>query len=221
MKYLIGCDFGGGASKATLLREDGCVIAEASSEYETTYPHPGWAEQDPDDSLKAFLANIRSLLEQTGIDASEVAALALDGATHTAVLLDENDEIIRPAIYWTDQRAVEEARELKETRGEEIEKIAGNTPGALWTLPQLMWLRKNEPEHFRRIRKVLSMKDYVRYRLTGDYVTTFTASCSETSADAQFRVSVKTSTVWGVAAVVIILALIAAVAAVFKKYGRR
>ena len=111
MKYLIGCDFGGGASKATLLREDGCVIAEASSEYETKYPHPGWAEQDPEDSLKAFLANIRSLLEQTGIDASQVAALALDGATHTAVLLDEKDEVIRPAIYWTDQRAVKEARE--------------------------------------------------------------------------------------------------------------
>ena len=171
MKYLIGCDFGGGASKATLLREDGCVIAEASSEYETKYPHPGWAEQDPEDSLKAFLANVRSLLEQTGIDASQVAALALDGATHTAVLLDEKDEVIRPAIYWTDQRAVKEARELKENCGGEIERIAGNTPGALWTLPQLIWLKRNEPKQFRKIRKILSMKDYVRYRLTGDYVT--------------------------------------------------
>ena len=171
MKYLIGCDFGGGASKATLLGADGQVAATATREYPTNYPHPGWAEQDPDDSYRACVENIRELLTASGVKPEDVAALALDGATHTAVLLDGEDRVIRPAIYWTDQRSGEEAALLREEYGEAIVKKALNSPSALWTLPQLMWLRKYEPEAHARIRKVLSMKDYVRYRLTGDFVT--------------------------------------------------
>ena len=171
MKYLLGCDFGGGASKATLLREDGAVAATATHEYPTSYPRAGWAEQDPDDSYRAFVDNVRELLCTSGVRAADVAALCLDGATHTAVLLDENDRVIRPAIYWTDKRAGEEAAFLKEKYGEMIVERAFNSPSALWTLPQLMWLQAHEPENHARIRRVLSMKDYVRYRLTGDFVT--------------------------------------------------
>ena len=171
MRYMIGCDFGGGASKATLLREDGSVIASVSREYPTHYPRPGWAEQDPDDSFRACAENIRALLAASGVSPTDVAALALDGATHTAVLLDEADRVIRPAIYWTDQRSVEEAALLRREYGETLVQKSLNTPSAFWTLPQLMWLRKHEPESHARIRRVLSMKDYVRYRLTGDFVT--------------------------------------------------
>lgn len=177
VRYLIGCDFGGGASKATLLREDGYIAAEASNEYATYYPRPGWAEQDPEDSVEAFVQNIRSLFTKSDVKPKEVAAIALDGATHTAVLLDEEDRIIRPAIYWTDQRAVREAKELEREQGNRIRRLAKNAPGALWTLPQLIWLARNEPERFSRIRKILSMKDYVRYRLTGDYVTDRIEAC--------------------------------------------
>ena len=177
MKYLIGCDFGGGASKAILLRENGEVAAESVSEYATHYPQPGWAEQDPEDSFQAFLMNIQSLMEHSDADPEDVAGLTLDGATHTAVLLDEYDRVIRPAIYWTDQRAVREAQALREQYADRIVETTLNMPGALWTLPQLMWLRKWEPENFRRIRKILSMKDYVRYRLNGDYVTDSIEAC--------------------------------------------
>lgn len=177
MRYFIGCDFGGGSCKATLLREDGKVQATASCEYGTSRPGPGLAEQDPEDSFRAFVKNVRSLTEELGGEAAAVEAIALSGATHTAVLLDEKDKVIRPAIYWTDIRAAREAEELKTQHGKEIMSLALNAPGALWTLPQLMWLRKNEPENFRRIRKILSMKDYVRYRLTGDYVTDEIEAC--------------------------------------------
>lgn len=171
MPCLLGCDFGGSSSKATLLAEDGRVIATAMREYETNYPHNGWAEQDPEDSYRALVESVREILQQTGIDPQDIIALALDGATHTAVLLDERDRVIRPAIYWTDKRSSAQVDRLNAAHRDEIVRLSMNTPSSLWTLPQLMWLQENEPENHARIRKVLSMKDYVRYRLTGDYVT--------------------------------------------------
>ena len=124
MQYLLGCDFGGGASKATLLREDGAVVATATTEYPTHYPKNGWAEQDPEDSYRALLRNIREILRVSGISPADIAALALDGATHTAVLLDENDRVIRPAIYWTDRRSAQQAQQLQANHGEEIFRLS-------------------------------------------------------------------------------------------------
>ena len=171
MRYMIGVDFGGSSSKATLLGEDGCVYATASCEYPTYYPQNGWAEQDPRDSWGAFVQNVRALLSQSGVAARDVAALALDAATHTAVLLDARDQPVRNAIYWTDTRATEEAAALEAMCGGEIVSLAYNSVSSLWTLPQLMWLSRHEPESLRATRRVLAIKDYVRYRLTGDFVT--------------------------------------------------
>ncbi|HEY8463414.1 MAG TPA: xylulokinase [Bacillota bacterium] len=171
MKYLLGCDFGGGASKATLLSAHGRVVATATREYPTYCPHNGWMEQDPNDSYHALVSNIHKILSESGVSARDIVALALDGATHTAVLLDQNDHLVRPAIYWTDKRSSVEAERLSTLHKAEIERLSFNSPSSLWTLPQLMWLREHEPENHSRIRKLMSMKDYVRYRLTGDYVT--------------------------------------------------
>ena len=171
MKYLLGVDFGGTSSKATLLREDGVVVATAGREYPTYYPHNGWAEQDPEDSYDAFVGNVRDLLKETGVNPEDVAALALDAATHTAVLLDANDKPVRRAIYWTDSRATEQAARLKSEMGPDIMNETYNSVSSLWTLPQLMWLKEHEPDVLPKVRKVLAVKDYVRYRLTGNYVT--------------------------------------------------
>ena len=171
MKYLLGVDFGGSSSKATLLGKDGRVYATASQGYSTYYPHDGWAEQDPEDSWIAFVKNVRSLLAESGVKAEDIVAISLDAATHTAVLLDENDKPVRNAIYWTDTRASAEAAELREKYGSEIINLSYNNVSSLWTLPQLMWLCKHEPETIQKTRKVLAVKDYVRYRLTGDFVT--------------------------------------------------
>ena len=170
MKYLLGIDFGGGASKATLINVRGEIVCRASSEYPMLYPHNGWAEQEPESLYQAFVQNVKSILEQPGICAEDIAALSLDGGTHIAVLLDEKNEVIRPAIYWSDTRSVQQARLLEPYR-ERIAQLSRNTPGPLWTLPQLMWLREREPEHFKRIAHILFLKDYIRYRITGNMAT--------------------------------------------------
>jgi xylulokinase len=171
MKYLLGVDFGGGASKATLLCEDGTVTATSTKEYPTKYPHIGWAEQDPDDSYNALIFNIRSILCKSNVNPDNIVAIALDGATHTSVLLDKNDKVIRPAIYWTDRRSSKQSDRLMRDHKELLLAQTLNAPSPFWTLPQLIWLREEEPENFSRICKVLFLKDYVRFRLTGDYVT--------------------------------------------------
>lgn len=171
MRYLLGVDFGGTSSKTTLLGEDGRIYATATCEYPTHYPQNGWAEQDPEDSYAAFVKNVRAILRDSGVKAADIRALCLDAATHTAVLLDERDRPVRDAIYWTDTRSAPQAAYLKREMGEAIIRESYNSVSSLWTLPQLRWLKENEPAALARTRRILSVKDYVRYRLTGDYVT--------------------------------------------------
>ena len=171
MRYLLGVDFGGSSAKATLLGEDGRVYAVASCEYPTWYPQNGWAEQDADDSYDAMVKNIRQIFQTSGVRPEEVRALALDAATHTAVLVGADDKPVRRAIYWTDTRSAPQAAKLKSEMGAEITRECYNSVSSLWTLPQLLWLRENEPESVLKTRRVMAMKDYVRFRLTGDYVT--------------------------------------------------
>lgn len=171
MRYLLGVDFGGSSSKATLLGEDGKVYGTAGREYPTYYPENGWAEQDPEDSYQALVDNIHTILKESGVAPEDVVALALDAATHTTVLLNDKDQPVRRAIYWTDTRSAAQAARLKKEMGSEIIEECYNSVSSLWTLPQLVWLKENEPEALKATRKVLAIKDYIRYRLTGDYVT--------------------------------------------------
>ncbi|MBR4173179.1 MAG: xylulokinase, partial [Clostridia bacterium] len=100
-------------------------------------------------------------------------AVSLDAATHTAVLCDENFRVIRPAIYWTDTRSTKEVAYLKENYSDIIEKQVLHKPDTIWTLPELLWVKNNEPENWKKVKKILFAKDYVRHRLTGDYVTDY------------------------------------------------
>lgn len=173
MRYLLGIDFGGGASKATLLSEDGVICATHTTEYETHYPKPGYAEQNPDDWVKATCENIKGVLAKSKISPSEICAVSLDAATHTAVILDENFHVIRPAIYWTDTRSTEEVKYLRENYSEIIDKQVLHKADTIWSLPELMWIKNNEPENWAKVKKILFAKDYVRHQLTGDYVTDY------------------------------------------------
>ena len=172
-KYLLGIDFGGGASKATLLADDGTVAASYTVEYPTLYPKEGYAEQNPEDWYRATKENICGILKKSGIDPTDIIAVSLDAATHTAVLCDENFNVIRPAIYWTDTRSVGEVAYLKENYGKYIAEKVMHAPDTIWSLPELLWVKNNEPKEWARVRKILFAKDYVRHRLTGDYVTDF------------------------------------------------
>ena len=171
MKYLLGIDFGGGASKATLLCENGEICATSTTEYKTYYPSPGYAEQNPSDWFDATVANIKGVLEKSGVSPSDILCVALDAATHTAVILDEDFNVIRPAIYWTDTRSTKEVSFLKENYGEVIDELVLHKPDTIWSLPELLWIKNNEPNNWAKVRKILFAKDYVRHRLTGDYVT--------------------------------------------------
>lgn len=113
MKYLLGIDFGGGASKATLIDTNGKIIAESTAEYPTYYPQGG-CEQRPEDWQNALVENISVLKTKSGIDTADILCVAIDSATHTAVLCDENKQPLRAAIHWTDSRSVKEATELNE-----------------------------------------------------------------------------------------------------------
>ena len=173
MKYLLGIDFGGGASKATLLCENGEVVATHTTEYETFYPKPGYAEQNPDDWVRATCENISGVLKKSNISPEDICAIALDAATHTAIIADEDFNVIRPAIYWTDTRSIKEVEYLKENYGDIIERQALHKVDTIWSLPELLWIKNNEPDNWKKVRRIMFAKDYVRHTLTGDYVTDY------------------------------------------------
>lgn len=173
MKYLLGIDFGGGASKATLLCETGEICATHTCEYPTLYPKAGYVEQNPQDWVRVTVENIAAVLKKSGIRPQEITAVSLDAATHTAVLLDADFQVIRPAIYWTDTRSTREVEYLRKQYGNVIEKQVLHRPDTIWSLPALLWVKNNEPENWKKVQKILFSKDYVRHFLTGDYVTDF------------------------------------------------
>ena len=169
--YTVGVDIGSGSIKETLLDADGRIAAMSVCEYPTYYEHAGWAEQDPEDWCRAFGKAWADLLDKAKIRPEQIQAMAIDAATHTAVLLDENNQVIRRSILWTDQRSVEEVNWLKENLIEKIRAEVCNEPTTVWTLPQFLWIQKHEPEVWGRIRHILFAKDYLRFRLNGELCT--------------------------------------------------
>ena len=173
LNYLLGIDFGGGASKATLLSAEGEIIAENTVEYPTLHPFAGACEQRPEDWMAALRQNTKAILQKSGILPMQIACVALDSATHTAVLCDEAQKPLRPAIHWTDSRSVKQAQKLREPGMEWITHLAYHKPDPIWTLPQLLWVREEEPEIFQALRYLFFEKDYIRYQLTGVYCTDY------------------------------------------------
>lgn len=173
MKYLLGIDFGGGASKATLLSENGDIIAESTVEYPTLYPENGACEQNPEDWITALCKNTKAILEKSGIHSSNIAAIAVDSATHTYLACDKGFKPLRNAVHWTDSRSRKQANFLREQYGEEIFEKTYHKPDTIWTLPQLKWLSENEPEVFSEIGYLFFEKDYIRYYLTDVYCTDY------------------------------------------------
>lgn len=168
MELLLGIDFGTGGCKLTLTDGGGRILDSASGEYPSSHPHPGWAEQSPDHWFAVMLEGLKTLRSRPAWSSGRIIGVGLDSYTHGAVLLDKDMRVIRPTIIWTDQRSAAESRELSERHGVEIFAIGGQMPTPTWTLPQLLWLKRNEPENFSRITHISFVKDYVRYLLTGE-----------------------------------------------------
>ncbi|MGN1442410.1 MAG: xylulokinase [Acutalibacteraceae bacterium] len=170
--YYIGIDLGTSACKMLLVDEKGDVLDCVSEEYPIYYPHSGWSEQNPEDWWNACLSGIAKLT--ASIDKALVKGIGIAGQMHGLVVLDENDEIIRPAILWNDSRTAKQVDYLNETVGKKtLSEYTGNIAFAGFTAPKLLWMKENEPERFGRIAKIMLPKDYIVYRLTGVHSTDY------------------------------------------------
>ncbi len=165
---LIGIDVGTSGVKAVAIDEGGEVLAAEEEHYALSTPRAGWAEQDPEDWWQASRSVLQALSETTG----PPAAIGLSGQMHGLVTLDENHEVIRPAILWNDQRSASECDEIERALGlPRLIELTGNRAVAGFTAPKLLWLRRHEPESYQRIARVVLPKDYVRLRLCDENVT--------------------------------------------------
>lgn len=168
--YYIGIDLGTSAVKLLLMEANGRIANVVSREYPLEFPHPGWSQQNPEDWYAQTMDGMRELLD--GFDRSQVAGVSFGGQMHGLVLLDEHDEVIRPAILWNDGRTWEENDFLNQTVGKEtLSACTANISFTGFTAPKILWVKKNEPENFARIHKIMLPKDYLAYRLTGVHST--------------------------------------------------
>jgi xylulokinase len=159
---LVGLDVGTTGVKALALSPEGGVLARAEEGYRLSTPHPGWAEQDPEDWWQAAARALSAL-------GGEPVAIGLSGQMHGLVVLDDQERVLRPAILWNDQRAEAECAEIEERIGlERLIQLTGNRALTGFTAPKLLWLGRHEPDTYARIAHVLLPKDYVRLRLTGE-----------------------------------------------------
>ncbi|MDX6445665.1 MAG: xylulokinase [Blastocatellia bacterium] len=170
---LLGIDVGTGGTRAVVVNERGSVIGSATAEHAPfASTQTGWAEQDPRDWWRATAEAVRAVLLKNELNAEEIGCVGLTGQMHGAVLLDEGDEPVRPAIIWCDLRTAAQCRALTERLGaEQLIDLVMNPALEGFTLPKLLWVRETEPELWSRVRTVLLPKDYVRLRLTGEHAT--------------------------------------------------
>ena len=168
--YFIGIDVSTTASKAIVVDEQGNVVATQSYPHELSTPRPLWSEQDPAEWWQATSAALRDVLDE--VDAGDVAAIGLTGQMHGLTPLDANGDVIRPAILWNDQRSGPQCEEITEKVGaKRLYQLVGTMMLPGFTAPKILWMKQNEPEHYAKIAHVLLPKDYVRYKLSGAFVT--------------------------------------------------
>jgi xylulokinase len=169
--WFLGMDVGTGGTRAVVVDADGKLIAGAAAEHAPfRTPHPGWAEQDPEDWWRAAKQAIHGALAAAPEPRETIAAIGLTGQMHGAVMLDQDGNVLRPALIWCDTRTQPQCDWLTEKIGyERLIELTCNPALPNFTLTKLLWVKEHEPEIFAKIRHILCPKDYVRYRLTGEF----------------------------------------------------
>ena len=168
--YYIGVDLGTSAVKLLLMDGKGAIKNIVSKEYPLSFPKPGWSEQNPEDWDTQVMAGIKELIAD--IDGNEVAGISFGGQMHGLVILDKDDNVIRPAILWNDGRTTKECDYLNNTIGKDkLSEYTANIAFAGFTAPKILWVKENEPENFAKIAKIMLPKDYIAYRLSGVHCT--------------------------------------------------
>ena len=171
--HVLGIDVGTGGTRAVIIDDSGRIVASAVEDHEPFHsPETGWVEQHPDDWWRAAQLAIRAVLAKDVCEPASIRAIGLSGQMHGAVLLDADDQVLRPAIIWCDQRTDAQCRWLTDRVGaSRLIALTSNPALTGFTLPKLLWVRDHKPEIWNRVRTVLLPKDYVRLKLTGDHAT--------------------------------------------------
>lgn len=166
----IGIDLGTSAVKLLLMDQDGKIKKIVSREYPLFFPYPGWSEQNPMDWFTQTISGLKELV--AACDKRKIAGISFGGQMHGLVVLDKNDQVIRPAILWNDGRTGKEVEYLNNVIGKEnLSRYTANIAFAGFTAPKIMWLKENEPENFSKVCKIMLPKDYLAYRLSGTFCT--------------------------------------------------
>lgn len=185
MRY-IGIDLGTSAVKLLLMEANGTIMRTVSREYPISFPRSGWSEQNPEDWWNAVQDGLQALLE--GTDGREVAGISFGGQMHGLVILDEQDQVIRPAILWNDGRTAKDTDYLNEVIGKEtLSACTANIAFAGFTAPKLLWVQREEPQNFARITKIMLPKDYLAYRLTGIHSMDYSDASGTLLLDVEHR----------------------------------
>lgn len=169
--YYIGVDLGTSALKLVMMKGNGELVKTVSKEYPLYFPRSGWSEQNPTDW---FLAVKEGLKELAACADEKIAGISFGGQMHGLVILDKDDNVLRPAILWNDGRSTEETDYLNNVIGKEkLSKLTANIAFAGFTAPKILWVKNNEPEIFEKISKIMLPKDYISYMLSGNFSTDY------------------------------------------------
>jgi xylulokinase len=173
MPYMMGIDVGTTGTRAVIVRPDGHVMGAATGDHQPMRMlKPGWAEQEPEDWWQATLVAVRAALAQANLKGSDIAAVGFSGQMHGVVLLDKTLAVLRPALIWCDQRSQAQCEWItRQVGAERLIQLASNPALTGFSAPKLLWIRDNEPKVFERAAHFLLPKDFVRFRLTGEFAT--------------------------------------------------
>lgn len=190
MSVFLGIDVGTSGTKTLAMRRDGTILAKDTVEYPLYTPKPGWSEQNPEDWWNATVQSVRAVLEKGKIAPADVKGIGLSGQMHGSVFLDKSKNVIRPALLWNDQRTQEQCDQIEAAVGGRAALIEMVSNPALtgFTAPKILWLRQYEPQNFEKTTKVLLPKDYVRFRLTGEFATEVSDASGTLLLDVKNRV---------------------------------
>lgn len=172
MKYTMGIDIGTSSTKTVLFDKEGNIVSISSSSYPLYQPENGWAEQEAEDWWKAVCKTSKEVVKKSGVDARDIVGVGLSGQMHGLVMLDKEGRVLNRSIIWSDQRTDKEVVEITEKIGRDnLIRITGSPASTGFTAAKILWVKKNLPEIYKRCRHILLPKDYIRYKLTGDFAT--------------------------------------------------
>ena len=188
LKYLLGIDLGTSGTKTVLFEETGRAVASETIEYPLYQPKNGWAEQEPEDWWNAARDTVKAVIAKSGVKPEDVKGVGISGQMHGLVLLDREGRVLRRSILWCDGRTQEECDEITQTIGKErLIELSANPALTGFTAGKILWVRKHEPEVYEKAAHILLPKDYVRYRLTGEYAAEMSDASGTNLLDVSHR----------------------------------